>query len=553
MFDLIFDALQAWNQIGLLIMALVFLLIGGGILADFFYWRIKGQRVKGRITGVRVKGKGKNKPTQGAEHIPNPTKASNEPKETLGQSFKKQPVAISFGGLFALMFIGFPLLFSGIGVWMGYTYYSLTASGNWAQGEIIRNDSSYDSESGTSYKAVLHFQDKNGRTWEVKDTISYGSSPSFEQGTQVGLYYNPANPKKFVIDDFWHNMAIAVAFFAFGIGFVGIIFLALYFNTKTPKPSAGGKFKKQNFANEYYYPVFEYMAQDGTRKEYNASMGSNMLLGNLPGREVSLLVIPGEGNHSDKVRRKGVLGLVFGLVFFAPGVLIGNIAVTSFEFNPVMFLMVLGIIGLIAFKLLSVAPKIKKAYHESKEMGAFKKENFKFRVTSRSKNEGRLLEKSEIDARLPGARTQVRIGGYFSLIIALGLFIGAYYAAQDMSGKLENGVRTEGEVVRIESRYDSSSEGSGYTYYAVVEFKGERGRRIEFRDSVGSSHPIHKRGDAVDVIYNPDKPSDAIIDRGWMNWLLSGGLALGGLVLLWACFHAFRRTAPTSRRFARRV
>jgi len=37
----------------------------------------------------------------------------------------------------------------------------------------------------------------------------------------------------------------------------------------------------------------------------------------------------------------------------------------------------------------------------------------------------------------------------------------------------------------------------------------------------------------LDVLYLEEDPQDAIVDRGIFNWGLSGGLAVGALLLLW--------------------
>lgn len=62
MFDMIFDALSAWNQIGLFLMAFVFLLIGGAMICYEIYWYLKAKSVRGRIIGVRAREGQKNAP-----------------------------------------------------------------------------------------------------------------------------------------------------------------------------------------------------------------------------------------------------------------------------------------------------------------------------------------------------------------------------------------------------------------------------------------------------------------------------------------------------------
>ncbi len=530
MFDLVFDAFSAWNQMGLIIMALAFLSIGGGLIAYELYWRILSIKIKGRISAVRV------------SH----TKTDQEEPETkveekdldLVEELKSNPIGTSLGGLVILLFLGLPMLFSGIGIYMGYSYISLTKTGEYANARVIRNDSSYDSDSGTSYKAVLVFNDKSGRRWEVKDNISYGNSPSYSTGTNIGVYYQRNDPNEFVIDDFWHNMGISIAFTCFGFIFIGFIVFASFLNNrKSEKPHKSDK--KQSFVGEMYYSVFEYKAPNGRRYEKISDMGSNSLVSRIPGTPVDLMVFP---NNYEKVRRPMFVWLIFGIVFFLPGIFIMNIAMSSFEFNYVMLLLILSVIGFIFYKMRSVIGKVNKvdmalvkdAWEDLKENG----------VTVSSSNgsasKGRILSKEEILVRLKKQVAYSRISAYAMMVVSMGLLFGSYVAGNSMIEYMTDGIHARGEVVSIESKYNSSSEGSRYTYYSVVKFSDLNGNYTRFQDSVGSSHPAHNQGDEVDVLYIAGNLENAMIDRGIFNWSLSSGLALGALFILWGSMYNFK-------------
>jgi hypothetical protein len=291
MFDIIFDLFSAWNQIDLLVMGGVFLSIGGLFNGYELYWRLKSIRVKGRIIEVRVSGY---KPKQ--------------EKKTQG-NIKNTPTK-PFSYLIIALFIGLPLVFSGIGIYTGYSYLKLINYGIYVPAVVIRNDSSYDSDSGTSYKAVLEFTDQAGKTWQVKDNISYGNSPSFPEGTEVGVFYNVNDPEDFVIDDFWHNMAIAFIFTAIGFIFIGIIFLASYFKKRknnAPTPEV------QNYSGEMYHSVFKYHTPDGQYFQQMSSKSSNSIIGRMPGSQIDLMVLP---HDPTKIRKPTLFWLIFGLIFF---------------------------------------------------------------------------------------------------------------------------------------------------------------------------------------------------------------------------------------------
>ena len=517
MFDLVFNAMSAWNSIGLIIMALVFLLIGGGMTGYELYWRIKAKRIKGRIAELRCK-KGSST-----------TSRSSSTRSSGNYTYNDKGSSEQSGGCAKFLFLLFPLIFSIFGAFMGYKYLSLTKTGLYADATVVRNDSSYDSDSGTTYKAVLSFVDQNGKRWEVKDGISYGSSPSYKTGTKIGVYYEADNPKKFVIDDFWHNMAISIAFVVFGLIFILIFGAASFFSNRSKNKiddrATDGKPKKESFMNDMYYAVYEYRTPSGETMQQVSSSGSSNLLGKLPGKKITLMVFP---EKPDKVRRPSHALLIFGLIFLLPGLFIANVAVTTFDFNIMTFVIMLAIIGFITFKIKGAisgmpAGEFKKGWEE------FKKEGVTITSSSGGEN-AKALDQADIAKRVKYHARNTMIGGYVMLVIALCLSGGAYYTGLDMVEMTQNGLSAQGEVVGIESRRSDD----GYTYHSVIRFTDITGARVKFRDSVGSSHALHKRGDVIDVLYLQDEPQDAIVDRGLFNWGLSGGLAIGALLLLWA-------------------
>lgn len=293
---------------------------------------------------------------------------------------------------------------------------------------------------------------------------------------------------------------------------------------------SGVRAKKEQKGSSFYYAVFEYQAPNGEMMEHVSSMGSNSLFGKIPGTQVQLMMMP---HQPEKVRRPALILALFGLVFLLPGFWIMNVALTRFEFNYMMVIMVLIGLGFVGFKVAGAVRKIpegeiKKGWAEFKEKGV--------KVTSSGEgSKGRLLSQDDITQAVKKQVKNTRIGGYMCLLIALGLGAGSYYAGQSMHAMLRDGVPAQGEVTGMK-RSDSSDS---VTYSAIVRFTDASGRRVKFTDSVGSSHPTLKRGDGVDVLYLRDNPEDAIVDRGVWNWFLSGALGLGALLFLWGGMHSF--------------
>ncbi len=198
-------------------------------------------------------------------------------------------------------------------------------------------------------------------------------------------------------------------------------------------------------------------------------------------------------------------------------------------------LIIVGGLGFIGFKLWRFVQSIPKDDWD-KGWAEFREKGIEI-TSSNNKSKGRVLNAAEIAQRVKKQASRAQITGFVFLLIAAGLSGGVYYAGLDMLEKTQNGVRADGEVVSIESRYSSTSDSSGYTYYAVVKFFDDQGRSTRFQDNVGSSTPLYKRGDEVRVLYDPMNSGKAMIDRGLMNWGLSGGLALAVLFSLWIAFY----------------
>ncbi|MGH1377588.1 MAG: DUF3592 domain-containing protein [Alphaproteobacteria bacterium] len=288
---------------------------------------------------------------------------------------------------------------------------------------------------------------------------------------------------------------------------------------------------------EVFYSVFEYPSRNGEILEHVSDAGSNGLHNKIPGSKVSLMVFP---DTPGKVRRPSLVLVVFGLVFLLPGLFMWYVAVTSFDPNPMFFALILSAVCFVFFKVWSFFKDIPR--EELKEGWKSFRDN-KLKISSSSSdshNNGRVLSNEEIMDRLKVHGKSYKVASIIMIVIGFGLSIGAYYAGLNMANRLQNGLFASGEVVSIRSEYSSSSDSSGYTYYAIVGFSDENGRSFEFSDSVGASSPMFSKGDKVDVVYDESDPEDAIIDRGIFNWSLSFGLAVGALLSFWFAIYSIK-------------
>ncbi|TNE28599.1 MAG: DUF3592 domain-containing protein [Alphaproteobacteria bacterium] len=532
MFDILFDGISAWNQTGLMIGGLICFLIGGLFLADFLYWRIKGIRVKGEIKAVKAK-------ISRMAHSRNEQKEEEERKqeeaaqEGFWKGFKKNPFASLFALIFAGMFIAFPFVFIGIGAYHGYKYYDLKTHGIHAEGMIVQNKHETDSEGGSSYYAIVSFTDNQGRLQEHRDSISNQDGDNFRRGTHLSVYYQADKPSRFIIDDFWHNMAAILIFPAFGLFFIGIVFFISHMNKKQKHKEE--KPDKPNYMNEMYTAVYEYQLPTGEVLQADGTTSSNMLTDKIPGTRVTLLVSP---NKPDRVRRPGKIGITIAMILLGVGGVLFYAAFQTFKFSmfSVLFpFLLLGYVGVKIYSKMSANPEMKAGIKKMlQDVRDRKQPLVEFDGGSSSSSAGAdFLTEEEISARLYWMDRYNQYWVPVLLILGVAAIIGGNYLSDNLTQMLEKGISTKGHVVRMESRHSSSSDSSGPTYHAVVEFETQQGKKISFTDKMGASHPLYETGDEVTVVYEPRKPRDAMIDRGIWNWAVPGGLMAFGCFLIW--------------------
>jgi hypothetical protein len=99
--------------------------------------------------------------------------------------------------------------------------------------------------------------------------------------------------------------------------------------------------------------------------------------------------------------------------------------------------------------------------------------------------------------------------------------------------------KAQGTVIRMV--YSSDSDGGG-GYSPVYTFRTMSGQVIEVTDNISSNPPQFKEGQMIDVLYDPENPGRARINK-WFNLyfvplllgflgLVFGGIGIGMLVAL---------------------
>ena len=117
-----------------------------------------------------------------------------------------------------------------------------------------------------------------------------------------------------------------------------------------------------------------------------------------------------------------------------------------------------------------------------------------------------------------GAVNRLQIGCW---IVLANLFFAAFclwgaYAAYTSWTLDKEGATTTGRVVRLEE--SDSSEGGCCVYSPVIEFKAN-GQTYSFEGDTASYPPAYEVGEEVKVIYHPNNPDPAQINKRTERWL----------------------------------
>jgi hypothetical protein len=116
------------------------------------------------------------------------------------------------------------------------------------------------------------------------------------------------------------------------------------------------------------------------------------------------------------------------------------------------------------------------------------------------------------------------------------------YAAYNSYNLSKNGETTTGIVIELEE--SSSTEGGCCVYSPVIEFEAN-GQTYTFESDSASYPPEYEVGEEVRVIYNPENPNNAQINKASERWLmpvlLIPAMFFGMIIFTFAMIRAYRR------------
>jgi hypothetical protein len=282
-----------------------------------------------------------------------------------------------------------------------------------------------------------------------------------------------------------------------------------------------------------YHPVVEYVGPDGRKRYLESLVGSSSPFAAV-GDAVTVLVQPGDPEKA-VLKSSLTYGVGAALAIMGLASCIGFFAV--FRATPFSLVSAAGVVTWAAYQFRRSAgakPMSWEAWRKFKDQ-AFHPKVF----TDATKTEIPWADPAAVRIALAKQQKVNRFVPPVLVLAGVGLLFLGVHLHQKTAAFLARAVRAPGVVVEMATN-DSSDGGS--TYAPVVEFEHE-GRKYKFKDSISSNPPSYRRGQAVGVLYDPDQPRDARIDRG--HWNKAVPILIGGFGALLSLlgFWSFSRRA----------
>lgn len=281
----------------------------------------------------------------------------------------------------------------------------------------------------------------------------------------------------------------------------------------------------------YYYPVYRYThPATGEEIEVTANSASNIMKGKETGRQVTLLVSPG---NPQAVTTASPFFLFGALALGLPGGVMAYLGATLYPLNAASFVALATVCLYGGAKLRKyIIPKDKRLTPGQWKAQRLAARNAKLATSPVTPIE-EIAARPEMAARRQLQAKSAKISAPLLLVAGLAMMGGGAYMAQKLEALLAIGLYAPGRVVDLSVESDSD----GSTYHAIVAFSDAARRSWQFRDKIGTYPASHDVGDDVTVLYDQNNPEkSAIIDRGWKNWIPAAGLGLFGAILLLAGF-----------------
>ncbi len=275
--------------------------------------------------------------------------------------------------------------------------------------------------------------------------------------------------------------------------------------------------------NGFFYSVYRYSLPSGQVAEATADSGSGELGDRRDGRLVEFRVDPHEPTRAQVLA--GPIWIAIGALVCALGVGMLRTAMSFGPAGPLTYIFVAVFVGMMGSKLVSaLRPGRREPGKRSWQA-----------IRSRLRNAGmepietfpvQTFDVLPIETLEKEAKRRQLMRRWAPVIVLAGIVLVGLSARSVLKVTYLEwaGIRVPGVV--------ESLAGRGSVTFAQARFTAVSGESNLIKDSIGSSPALYRVGEPVHVLYLPEDPARALIDRGAFNWLPGAALLLAGAGLV---------------------
>lgn len=268
-----------------------------------------------------------------------------------------------------------------------------------------------------------------------------------------------------------------------------------------------------------YFPIVTYTTADGMAMDAETRNGSSKLADKIPGQRVKIMPDPHEPRVATVFDGSG---MAIMLILFFLGIIPAGIGITQYPLTIYTFVTLAVFAVWMSWKLSHIIRPRRE--WESREQ-------FRKRKTEQLlKERAALPQIDQSQALLQLRKMENLIYRFIPLSLLVGLvFIGAgTLLAHNVGGIWKNRHHAEGTVVAWDRTTGTSS------YLPVVEFRDAHDQPVRFTDKIGHSTPNTAIGQNVDVVFDINDPTLAMLSAGIpLTFLIVMACWAVGLMILW--------------------
>ena len=108
---------------------------------------------------------------------------------------------------------------------------------------------------------------------------------------------------------------------------------------------------------------------------------------------------------------------------------------------------------------------------------------------------------------------------------------GGIYWAVKKNARFETYQKVKGQIIALTKKKEMFDKDQNVVYYPRIRYYAG-GREHEAQLKTGSSHPLGRVGEKVDLLVNPENPQDIVVDSFMRKWFGPMTVCIIGFIIL---------------------